>query len=163
MVVFDASLFRLLGGLFALGALFALLLAISVIDWRTRRIPNVLVGALVVLRMIVLGADMVLSRSEVVLEGFAGSLATAFFFVVVLLVLKYLMERVLHKDCMGLGDVKLLAAGCLFLDFEQAMVAVGLAAAIGIVIALYFRTMRGDATFPFGPALSCGLFVALFL
>ncbi len=160
MVVFDASLFRLMGSLVALAALFVILLAISVIDWRTRRIPII---TLIMLRLVVLGADVVLGSPEPVLKGFAESLVTAFLFVGALLALKGMMERSLHKDCMGLGDVKLLGAGCLFLDLEQAMVALALASVMGIAIALYVRVTRGEATFPFGPALCCGLFVALFL
>lgn len=163
MVVFDASLFRLMGSLVALAALFAILLAISVIDWRTRRIPNALIITLIMLRLVVLGADVVLGSPEPVLKGFAESLVTAFLFVGALLALKGMMERSLHKDCMGLGDVKLLGAGCLFLDLEQAMVALALASVMDIAIALYVRVTRGEATFPFGPALCCGLFVALFL
>lgn len=163
MVEFDASLFRVVGSLIVLVALFVLLVAIAAIDWRTRRIPNALVFALVVLRVVVLGVDAALGQTEVVLAAFAGSFATAFFFVVGLLLLKGLMERVLHKDCLGLGDVKLLGAGCLFLDLEQATAALAIASVVGIVTALYFRVAREDPTFPFGPALCCGLFTALFL
>lgn len=163
MVAFDASLFQLIGSLVALGALFAILLAISVIDWRTRRIPNALIIALIMLRLVVLGADMALGSQGPVLKCFAESLATAFCFVTALLVLKGLMERWLQKDCLGLGDVKLLGAGCLFLGLEQAMVALAFASVVGIALALSFRVARGEATFPFGPALCCGLLAALFL
>ncbi len=163
MVAFEASLLRSGGDLVVLAAFFGLLLAISVIDWRTRRIPNALVGALIVLRLVALGVDVVFGHSGAAIGVFAGSFVVALCFVVVLLTLKGLMERVLHKDCMGLGDVKLLGAGCLFLDFEQAFSALMLAAILGIVIALYYRLVCGDRTFPFGPALCCGLFGALFL
>lgn len=163
MVEFDASLFRLVGSLVALVAFFVLLFTIALIDWRTRRIPNALVFALVVLRVVVLGMDVAFGQTEVVLAAFAGSVATAFFFVVGLLLLKGLMERALHKECVGLGDVKLLGAGCLFLDLGQAMAALAVASVVGIVTALYFRIVHEDPTFPFGPALCCGLFAALFL
>lgn len=163
MVEFDASLFRLVGSLVALVMLFALLLAIAIVDWRTRRIPNALVFALVVLRVVVLGVDVAFGQTEAVLAAFAGSVAMAFSFVVGLLLLKGLMERVLHKECVGLGDVKLVGAGCLYLDLEQATAALAIASVVGIVTALYFRVAREDPTFPFGPALCCGLFTALFL
>lgn len=163
MVVFDASLIQLVGSLVALATLFVLLLAIAIVDWRTRRIPNALVFALVVLRVIVLGVDVAFGQTEAVLAAFAGSVATASFFVVGLLLLKGLMERVLHKECVGLGDVKLLGAGCLYLGLEQAMAALAIASVVGIVTALYFRVAREDPTFPFGPALCCALFTALFL
>ncbi len=163
MVGFDASLFRLVGSLVALAMLFALLLAIAIVDWRTRRIPNALVFALVVSRVVVLGVDVAFGQTEAVLAAFTGSVATAFSFVAGLLLLKGLMERVLHKECVGLGDVKLLGAGCLYLDLEQAMAALAIASVVGIVTALYFRVAREDPTFPFGPALCCGLFTALFL
>lgn len=163
MAAFDASLFRLVGSLVALATLSVLLFAIAAIDCRTRRIPNVLVVALFVLRLIVLGVDVILGQAGAVLVAFVGSLATAVFFVAGLLLLKGLMERVLHKECVGLGDVKLLGAGCLYLDLVQAMAALAIASVVGIVTALYFRIARGDATFPFGPALCCGLFAAVFL
>lgn len=161
MAEFDASLFQLVGSLLIFAAFCAILCAIALIDWCTRRIPNVLVGALVVLRLIALGIECALGQAVSAFSLFAGSLASALFFAGVLLVLKIGMERLLHKACLGLGDVKLVAAGLTFLTFDQALLALGVACVAGLALALFFRIVRKDPTFPFGPALCLGLFLAL--
>jgi prepilin signal peptidase PulO-like enzyme (type II secretory pathway) len=163
MAIFDASLLRIAGALSALAIVFAVLFAISVIDVRTRRIPNALVGALIIVRLAILVIEGILGQADRALETFLGSLATALFFASLLLVLKAVMERVLQRDCVGLGDVKLVGAGCLYLSFDQAISAIGIASMIGILIAIYYRFVHKDRTFPFGPALCCGLFIALVL
>lgn len=161
MAPFDASLLQMVLGLAALACLFVFLGSISLVDWRTRRIPNILVGALALLRLLVFLLDLCLGQGRAAIEALLASVAVASVFVGAFLVCKVIVERMTHKECLGLGDVKLVAAGFLFLTFDQALVALEVACFTGLALALFFRVARKDATFPFGPALCLGIAIGI--
>jgi leader peptidase (prepilin peptidase)/N-methyltransferase len=157
MVVFDAPLFQEASSMLMFAALYVMLLAVALIDWRTRRIPNLFVGALLVLRLIGLGIACMFEQPGEVLALFTGSLTGALLVAGVLLALKGVMGRLLRKECLGMGDVKLVAAGYLFLAPDQMLFSLGVACFAGLVCALFFFLVHKDATFPFGPALCVGI------
>lgn len=76
------------------------------------------------------------------------------------LVLSLLMDKVLKRDSMGGGDIKLLALLGLYFPFGECMLLLILACVIGIVIAMLLA-QREDAAFPFGPALSLAAWVTM--
>jgi leader peptidase (prepilin peptidase) / N-methyltransferase len=136
-----------------------LLLAISVIDIRTKKIPNRLVypallssaGLLVVASL--WGADVDLVRSA------GGFLALGGGFLLIALIV---------PKGMGMGDVKLAALIGLVLG-SQGLALVGVAAGAGILIggvgavtAMVAGASRKQAI-PFGPFLAAGALVAVFL
>jgi leader peptidase (prepilin peptidase)/N-methyltransferase len=136
-----------------------LLLAISVIDIRTKKIPNRLVypalllsaGLLVVARLA--GADVDLVRAAVGFLALGGGF----------LIVAFVVPR-----GMGMGDVKLAALIGLVLG-SQGLGVVGVAAGAGILIggvgavtALVAGASRKQAI-PFGPFLAAGALVAVFL
>ena len=137
----------------------ALLVAISVIDIRTKKIPNRIVypalllsaGYLVVAR--VADADVDLVRSVLGFLVLGGGF--------------FLVAFVVPKG-MGMGDVKLAALIGLVLG-SQGLALVGVAAGAGIllggvgaVVALVGGASRKQAI-PFGPFLAGGALVAVFL
>jgi leader peptidase (prepilin peptidase)/N-methyltransferase len=145
---------------FFLWAAFAIVLAlIAYTDWKTRIIPNAFVVALVVIRVVALVVNEVCWPGGEVLLGFIHSLIVAIVFSALMLLLKYALEQRLGKECLGLGDVKLVAAGCLYLSFDQALCALFIAAVAGVALALYFRFAKNSPTFPFAPALCLGIFL----
>ena len=76
--------------------------------------------------------------------------------------LKRVLEQRTQQESLGWGDVKLLAAGCLFLDLQQAFFALFIASLAGVVLGVCFRVFAKDRTFPFGPALCLGIMMGLF-
>lgn len=85
-----------------------------------------------------------------------------------ILILSLIMDKVLKKDTMGGGDIKLLAVLGLFLSGWNTCIAEGLllllvASVIGIVMGAIMTKADTDAIFPFGPALALsGWFILLF-
>ena len=136
----------------------ALLVAISVIDIRTKKIPNRLVypallvsaGFLVVARLA--GADVDLIRAGVGFLALGGG---------------FLLIALIVPKGMGMGDVKLAALIGLVLG-SQGLALVGVAAGVGVllggvgsIVALLAGASRKQAI-PFGPFLAAGALVAVF-
>lgn len=70
-----------------------------------------------------------------------------------LLGLSLVMDRVLGRESLGGGDVKLFALTGLYLGLVGTLFAVLLACILGLLIALALRIRRAQA-FPFGPAIA---------
>jgi leader peptidase (prepilin peptidase)/N-methyltransferase len=136
----------------------ALLVAISVIDIRTKKFPNRIVypallvsaGYLVTAR--IAGADVDLLRSALGFLALGGG---------------FLLIALVVPKGMGMGDVKLAALIGLVLG-SQGLALVGVAAGAGIllggvgsIIALAAGASRKQAI-PFGPFLAAGALVAIF-
>lgn len=77
------------------------------------------------------------------------------------LVLSLIMDKLLHKDTMGGGDIKLLAVLGLFFGLEECLLLVLIACVAGILIALLLQKAKPDTPFPFGPALALAAWVTL--
>lgn len=161
MAVFNASLLQMALGSASLACLFVLLGAISLIDWRTRRIPNLLVMALAILRLLVCVFDLCLCQKGGALDSLVRSCVLALAFAALLYGCKTVIECAVRKDCLGMGDVKLVVVGYAFLSFDQAIVALAIACLVSFALALFFRIVRKDPTFPFGPALCLGIAIGV--
>jgi leader peptidase (prepilin peptidase)/N-methyltransferase len=98
------------------------------------------------------------------LRGAAGGFAVA----VPLLLLSLLMDRLLKRDSMGGGDIKLFFAAGMFFPFFESLFVLILACVLGIIFALVFPRLRAKSSgdekaFPFGPAIAASAFVSIFL
>lgn len=132
----------------------SLLLAVGIIDWKTREIPwgyNLLIG--------VLGAARTLCHLEQWQEHAAG-----FFAVSGLLYLFFLLSE---GKGIGGGDVKLMAAAGLFLGWEKALWAF-LWGGTGALLFFLFKKGKQKRqerhkrkTLALGPFLAVGIFVAM--
>ncbi|WP_251197470.1 prepilin peptidase [Anaerotardibacter muris] len=149
-----------LANLLVNGGVAIILIAVAFIDWQTRRIPNVLVLGLIALRLVMLGIGL-FTEGVYALHLFGRSILVSLAFTTGVLVARALAGRFTHTDALGLGDVKLIAACCLFLSFDQALAALFVASFAALILAAYFRICRQDNTFPFGPALSLGFLITL--
>ncbi len=78
-----------------------------------------------------------------------------------ILLLSLLLDRMLKKESLGGGDVKLLAVIGLYLGFVQTLFCLILACLIGLLQAVLTGKTRGKQ-FPFGPALSAAAALTLF-
>lgn len=136
-----------------------LLLAIALVDWETGWIPDRL--------LLAAGADFVLfaglgGRFETALvRGFWGGVALAG----PVLALVLVMDRVLRRESMGGGDIKLFFVAGLFFSWREALYLLLLSSVLGIAMALLLQKTTGDpdnpGAVPFGPAIAAGTVAAL--
>ena len=75
------------------------------------------------------------------------------------LLISLFMDKVLKKESMGGGDIKLLFVLGLFLDLPECLLLLVFSCVLGLVMALLLR--RSEKAFPFGPALSAGMLLTL--
>ena len=136
----------------------AILLLISLTDWQTGLIPD---------RFQLAGiANFVLFAAlrggwRMVLAGVGSGLLVA----VPMLLLTLVMDRVLGRESMGGGDLKLFFVAGLYLPWQQLLVFVIFACVVGIVLALATQKTTNDPdnpnAYPFGPAIALAAVVCL--
>ena len=78
-----------------------------------------------------------------------------------ILLLSLIMDKVLKKESLGGGDVKLFFVMGLYLGLVPSLFAVMLACVLGLLFVLISRRRKGEH-FPFGPAISAATVVMLF-
>ena len=76
-----------------------------------------------------------------------------------ILLLSLLMDKLLHKESLGGGDVKLFAVVGLYLGLGSTLLAVLLSCVLGLLLGLVRR--GEDQHIPFGPAISLAAFLVL--
>ena len=128
---------------------------LSLVDLEDQTIPD---GSLIVAALAWLAA---LPLMHTGLKEAGLQLLAGFTFGAALLLLSLLMDRLLKKDSLGGGDIKLFAVVGLYLGFVGTLFALMIACAAGLLFAavLFKSNMKGRA-FPFGPAIS---FAAAFM
>ena len=127
--------------------LYFCLLALSLVDLDTMEIPNGFLIIPAVLRMAFLLWQ----------GGFRGLWYGVWHSLVLggaMLLLVLLLEKILKKEAMGGGDIKLLFLLGLFLDLPESLLLLLFACVIGILFALILNGKESGKAFPFGPALS---------
>ena len=126
----------------------ALLLALSLTDAAKRIIPDRLLIVLAVNRVLwffVLGEEW-----SVGLEVLKALIVP-----ITLLILVLLAEKLMKRELMGGGDIKLLFALALYLSWAQLLLTLLLGCLAGLAFAALTRKKRGMAL-PFGPFLAAG-------
>ncbi len=126
------------------------LLAISLIDFATYTIPNGLL-------LFAIGVWVVFLPF---CGGFLQGLVGAFGISLPLLLLVLLMERLLQKDAMGGGDIKLLFVTGLFLGIGGNFLNLMFSCVLGLLFAL-LAGKKKDVAIPFGPAIAGGTVLTL--
>jgi len=76
-----------------------------------------------------------------------------------LLILVIVMEKILKKEAMGGGDIKLVFMVGLYLSIPQSLFGILVACVVGIFFA--YAMQRQHEQFPFGPSLCIGYFISL--
>ena len=79
---------------------------------------------------------------------------------------RWLMNGILKKESLGLGDVKMLAAGGIWLGWRGVFLALLIASVLGTAVSLTLiglKKMNRRSAVPFGPFLSFGFLSAFFL
>lgn len=151
-----AVLFAALGCRFGLGpellmqlVLGSILLLLSLIDWTTHLLPDRLLAAAAVNRLVFL---FVLQEplGEVLPRMAAGALGVS----VPLLVLSLLMDRVLKKDTLGGGDIKLLFVLGLYLSWLEMLLLLFLACMLALLWVAGPGRRQRKSEVPLGPFLT---------
>ena len=130
------------------------LLWISLVDMDSFIIPDKLILAGIGGRVvfILLSGNIV----PVALTSIIGMVSIALPLLIVVLI----FEKVMKKEGMGGGDIKLLAMTGMYFDWKINLMALFLACIVGIAFALARGTGK-DKAFPFGPAIVCGTWLAM--
>ena len=141
---------------FAYGSiLFCGLLALSIIDFRTLRLPDFLTFPLVI-------AGLIFSFWQ---GDYYGALFGAVAGYAVLAILEIVYKRLRGRDGLGRGDAKLLAAGGAWCSVTGLPFILLIASGTGLIYALILSLKSKNSggpqphMIPFGPFLSLGIFV----
>ena len=153
--------FTVLGGLACIAIPF--LVALALIDLKHMNLPNQLI-----LVLFVLGMLRLLYLWSV--EGFAGAdgadlainyIFAAFLFSFLSWSVGALVGWVLNKESLGFGDVKFFAVAGLWLGLAALPYFLILSGVLAFGFALFWRLVRGQEVFPFGPSLIAAFFLML--
>ena len=135
--------------------LMSLLIAASLVDLEDGWIPDRLIlagiGAFVLLALPDAAPLAALGR------GLFGALAVA----LPLLGLVLLADRLLGRETMGGGDIKLLFMIGLYFDWRLNLLLLIAACLLGLALAFILGRARPNAPFPFGPALAAAAWLVL--
>jgi leader peptidase (prepilin peptidase)/N-methyltransferase len=147
-----------------LGSALIVLVILSIIDLKTFLLPNKLVALFALL-----GVGFHLSTSflhTLPLDALFGALAGGG----LLYAIRFVGNRIYDADTLGLGDVKLMAAGGLWLGVDFILIAITLGALAGffhgIGLALYLKIVKQQTfslnrlNIPAGPGFAFGTVVA---
>jgi len=129
-------------------ALASVLLAVSLVDLEDGWVPDrlLLMGAVLWLPALLLEAE----PGEALLQGLLG--AAALFLPLLLLVLA--ADKLLGRESMGGGDLKLYALLGLYFGWEQGLLLVILSCLTGLVFAVVLGKAKPGKPFPFAPAMA---------
>lgn len=130
----------------------AMLLTLSLADWAKRIIPDILLVVLAVSRVI---------WFFVLKENVSVAIDAAWALIVpaALLVMVLLTEKLMGREVMGGGDIKLMFALALYLTWPKLLLTLLVGCLTGLLFAVLSGKKRGT-TLPFGPFLTVGALLA---
>jgi leader peptidase (prepilin peptidase)/N-methyltransferase len=138
---------------FAAGTLLAaMLIAISIVDLRSRRIPNIL--------SLPLAAAGLGWTAWATPEALPSHVIGALIGYAVLAAFGEVYFRKRGREGLGLGDAKLFAAGGAWLGWQNLPLVMLIASVTGLLYALVTRRLRADDEFAFGPWIALGIWIA---
>lgn len=131
------------------------LIALSLIDWKYFIIPDSLNIAILVIAIV-----SMFVKEDIFKVAITTKLLTlAFTFVGILLI--YIVEKIVKKDIMGWGDIKLFTVTGLFCGYQLALIGVFFGAIIACIVEIIIMRNKRKVI-PFGPYLSIGFILAIF-
>lgn len=131
------------------------LLLLSLVDWDSFEIPD---GCHVAAVLIWAAALPFLGWGW---REIGGRLLCGLVYGGALLGVSLVLDKLLGRDSLGGGDIKLFAVVGLYLGFVGSLFAVILACALGLLLTALRRAARGESV-PFGPAIAMATAVMLF-
>jgi leader peptidase (prepilin peptidase)/N-methyltransferase len=92
------------------------------------------------------------------LTGLAGAAAG----MVLLRAVKFLFERALNKEALGLGDADLMMLAGAFVGWQPVIVGFFFGTFAALPLGLVWRFAKGERQFPFGPGLALGVLISVY-
>lgn len=137
------------------------LFCLSLVDLETQIIPD---RFLLIPAIVRIGQLLFENRSDIKVFFFALIPAVALGGSV--LIISLIMDKILKKETMGGGDIKLLAVLGLFLSpyplcIPEGLMLLFIACIVGIIIGAVLMKVNSETPFPFGPALSVAAWIIL--
>ncbi len=141
----------------------AILIIVVIFDLNKRIIPNLAILSLIVLRLLALCCAFagLLNWSDWGPYALSASLFTAVILMLLVLACAWVIGKVTKANVLGAGDVKLYAACMLWLSPISCFLFLFLSSLFGTVLALAYRLLFKERTFPFAPAIVLAFFVSL--
>lgn len=138
--------------------LFSILVIITVIDYRTMRIPNIIIISGIVIGLIYRIASSIYYKdiliiAKGILGMFVGAVIIGGIMIFSLLVFK--------KEGMGMGDLKLLAMIGLYIGSRYVFYTIFIAVIVGGLYAMLILMKKNVDIFPFGPFLAMGAVISI--
>lgn len=134
-----------------------ILYLISVIDMQVQIIPDGCLLVAVIARVI-----YYFCTESFQLGSFLALLGNGLSISLPLLILVLVMEKILKKEAMGGGDIKLLFVTGMYLGWEKNLLALFFACIVGIIYgAVRMRSEKELGAFPFGPFIAAGTIVSI--
>ena len=93
--------------------------------------------------------------------GLATGLAGAFAGVLLVRSVKFLFEKGLGKESLGLGDADLMMMAGAFVGWQLVVVGFFVGSILSLPLGILLAVRKGDRTLPFGPGLALGVVVTL--
>jgi leader peptidase (prepilin peptidase) / N-methyltransferase len=81
---------------------------------------------------------------------------------VLLRAVKFMFERALNKEALGLGDADLMMLAGAFVGWQPVLVGFFFGAFAALPLGLVWRFAKGEKQFPFGPGLALGVLISVY-
>lgn len=140
--------------------LLAVMWPIAICDYKEMRIPNKFILCGVIIRVLLLGAEFIISAETALAILIYEGIAVIGVFVVCMLC------AVISKGSLGMGDVKLLMLMAMFLGIEGICYSLFMSLLFSFVIAsslLIFKKKTRNDVIPFAPFILAGTCVSIIL
>ena len=135
----------------------SILLCVSFADLEAYIIPDGLIIAGIVIRLmfILFSGDTGHEALQSVIGGFSVSAPV--------LIIVLIMEKLMKREAMGGGDIKLLFMAGIYLPWSQNLLAILLACICGLLFGAIYNRLKNneEKLFPFGPAIAAGTYLSM--
>ena len=142
----------------------SVLLVLSLTDLDEYVIPNITIVVAILIRavyIVSMGAIGQVDTMTVLRDSLVGGVAV----VVPVLILALVMDRVLGRESLGGGDVKLLFVAGLYFGWQQCLFLVVVACVLGLLLAVLGVNGGGDGDdshlIPFGPSIALACWITM--
>ncbi len=143
--------FSLLGGLVILAS--PVLVALLIIDWQFRILPNILN-----LTLFILGFMFQWLHEAT----FLPYLMAAFIYPFSMMAIRWIFLKMTGRDGLGMGDIKFFAAAGIWLGLDLFSIYLLLISILGIGFGLIYKIIKKEDMFPFGPALIVAFLICFY-
>ncbi|MEA4971827.1 Type 4 prepilin-like proteins leader peptide-processing enzyme [bioreactor metagenome] len=141
-----------------------ILLAVALVDLDISIIPDSFIIAGILNRLLFASISGIATGN--VFKNAITSIANGLIIAVPLFILVVIMDRVLKKESMGGGDIKLFFMTAMYFNWKCNLFAILLSCILGIIFTVVFNNIKtGDdenpTAFPFGPSISAAAFISI--